>query len=334
MHPPGARLRTLVVVGAALVLVAGACGSSDDDESTAGTGSLSTTSTGDPTDTTARGPGTTLPAAPAEDASGDQTPPVGTNGLVVDPGGTLWLADGEGNQILAVDLSSGEILRRFPAPDGAWPDDVAFDEAGRVFWTGFEGGQVGRIDPDTGEHVVVAQVGPGANPITLADDGRLLVGRALTAEGLFAVDPDGSDAPVEVAATIGNVNAFDVAADGLLYGPRAPTDVVAVDPATGTVSDVVAAAPGFTAAIREAPESTVDAVVLLVLSVTPTPAVHTLDVASGTFTELVSLDAAAVDNLAVTGDGTIVVSTFNTPELVVRAPDGALRTVTVGRPPG
>ncbi len=341
MRLPGSRLRTLatVVVGLATVIglaaVVVGCGSSDEGTQTAGNSSPESSADTGPPDTGPAGTSatttaTTLPAAPDEDTSGDQGPPVGTNGLVVGPDKTLWLADGEGNQILAVDLTSGEILRRFPAPDGAWPDDVAFDEAGRIFWTGFEGGQVGRIDPATGEHVIVADVGPGANPITLDDDGNLLVGRALTAEGLFSVDPGGTGAPVELAESIGNVNAFDVAADGVLYGPRAPGDIVAVDPHSGRVTKVVATAPGFSAAVREAPGSTADAVVLLVLNVTPAPAVHTLDVASGAFTELMSLDVAAADNLAVAEDGTIVVSTFSTAEVVVRSPDGSIRTVALG----
>lgn len=328
--PRTSRALSIAVI---CVLPLAACSSDDEDSATSTDTSDQRTATtdaagpagGSDTATSAGlAPPLTYPAAGAADESGDQTPPVGTNGIVLGPDGTLWIADGEGNQLIEVDAESGEVLARYPAPEGAWPDDLAFDADDLLYWTGFESGQIGRIDPASGEHVLFSEVPPGANPITFTDDGRLLVGLAVTADGLYEIDVETGEA-TQLAAEVGNVNGFDVAADGFLYGPAATGEVVRIDTATGDVVDTVADGIGFSGAVREGPDGA-----LYVLVAAPEPAVRRLDLESGELTDVAALDTQLVDNLAVTDDGTLYVTTFNRAAVIVVAPDGTTSELALG----
>jgi streptogramin lyase len=320
----------LIIAG---LLPLAACSSDDEGGASSGTSASDigpTTTATDPTGTDPTGTAgaespLTYPSAGTADESGDQTPPVGTNGVVLGPEGTLWIADGEGNQLIEVDTESGEILARFPAPEGAWPDDLAFDADGLLYWTGFESGQIGRIDPAAGEHVLFSEVPPGANPITFTDDGRLLVGLAVTTDGLYEIDPETGEA-TQLAAEVGNVNGFDVAADGYLYGPAATGEVVRIDTTTGEVVDTVAEGIGFSGAVREGPDGA-----LYVLVAAPSPTVRRLVIDTGELTDVAPLDTQLVDNMAVTDDGTLYVTTFNRPAVIVVAPDGTTTELTLGR---
>jgi streptogramin lyase len=325
-----------IAMAIGLLLAAGAC--SDDEGDDASSDADGATTTVAPESTTSTLPPPSLPPAPAADASGDQTPPIGTNGITVDADGMLWIADGVGNQVIQADPGSGEILQRWPAPEGAWPDDVAIDEDGRVFWTGFQSGQIGRIDPANDEHVIVAEVAPNANPITFTEDGRLFVGLAVTADGLYEVDPTGRDEPRLLNEELGNVNAFDVAADGMLYGPRGNGEIVRIDWESGTVLDVVADGFGVPTAVKEGPDGA-----LYVLSNTPTPAISSVAIDSGEVAEvaaLTDLPGSLGDNFAVTegeGDGAITfyVTTFDAPTLAVvtSGPDGTtMSELPIGEP--
>lgn len=143
-----------------------------------------TTATGAAWTPTVHGPATVaLPTAPVDQAS-----PKGTNGVAWD-GQRLWVADLAGGEILAVDPRDGRILGRFGAAQGVTkPDDLAVGPDGAVYWTGFEDGVVGRLGPD-GTSTTLSQVGAGANPIAFGPDDSLYVGRAVTADGLYRIDP-------------------------------------------------------------------------------------------------------------------------------------------------
>ena len=276
--------------------------------------------------------GVPLPTAAAEDTSGDQTPPVGTNGIALDADGNAWIADLEGDQVIQVDIDSGEILRRFPSPSDAGPDDIAIDDQGRVFWTGFTSGQVGRIDPATGEHVIVADVPPGANPIAFSDDGRLFVGLAVTADGLYEIDPTGATEPRQMSEALGNVNGFDVAADGMIYGPRATGELVRVDHESGEVLATVAADLGYGVSVREG-----DPGELWYMAMPPSPRLLRVGVepgaSTGSVTEEVVIDSPIVDNFAIADDGTFVITTFNRPAIIRLDPaTGESTEIAVGTP--
>src|SRR5699024_1722429 len=152
----------------ALVVVAGGCSSDGSDGPRAG----STTTTVEDTRTST----TTAVDEPVSlgEPIDDQTAPTGTNGLAFDADGRLWIADLAGGQLLAVDPADGAILARLGAAQGVrTPDDLVFDAEGRLWWTENGAGNVGRIDDPLAAGAVsetVAELGPGANPIAIADD--------------------------------------------------------------------------------------------------------------------------------------------------------------------
>src|SRR6266540_3313910 len=101
--------------------------------------------------------------------------------------------------------------------DGAAPEDVVVDGAGRVV-TGVDDGRLLRVGPD-GRVEVVADTGGRPLGIELLGDGRLLVCDAR--RGLLAVDPETSAVEVLVDRVAGEPMRFcnnaAVAADGTVY---------------------------------------------------------------------------------------------------------------------
>lgn len=296
-------------VVAGVLLLGTAC--SDDDEEEEGVTTTTTSTT----------------------AALDQTPPTGANGVAFDADGTLWVADLAGNEILGVDTVSGAILHRYGQDQGVeGPDDLAFDADGRLWWTGFTTGVVGRIaapgTPDATSEVV-AEPGPGVNPITITDDGRVFVARLNQADALYEIDPASGDIRT-VLDQPGNINAFQVGPDGRLYAPRFGVDgagsVVAIDPDSGAL-DVVAEGLSLDVSVRVGPDGTVYA-----LAGTP-PGVVKIDPRTGATTPFAELDTTVADNMAFAPDGTLYVTAFDRPLAWVISPAGDVTdTLTIGRP--
>jgi streptogramin lyase len=326
----------------ALTFTAAACGSDTSGGTTTATGTptsaSSATTGGAGSPTTGATSGTATPGAWTPETLGpatvtlpdgpvDQTPPKGTNGVAWD-GRRLWVADLAGSQILAVDPRTGAIEGRFGADQGVTgPDDLAVGPDGAVYWTGFNDGTVGRLGPD-GRSTAIADVGAGANPIAFSPDGSLYVGRAVTADGLYRLDPTGATPPREVAPSVGNVNGFAFGPDGALYGPSYQDQqgsLVRIDPTTGAVTEVLGGL-GFPSAVKFGPDG--KAYVLTSLPV----GVLAVDLTTGASTPYATPLTKAVDNLAYDGDGSFVVSSFNEPVLSVIPPAGGeVRTVRLGR---
>jgi len=149
----------------------------------------------------------------------------GANGTFVGPDGHLYVASFFGSEIVAFDVESAEVVRRYGPEDGVLgPDDVTFGPDGSMYWTDIMVGEVGRRAPDgtvTKQFVV-----PGVNPITFSPDGRLFVGLCFAGDGLFELDPEliAPPRPIVVASEenpfpLGFFNAFSFGPDGRLYGP-------------------------------------------------------------------------------------------------------------------
>jgi streptogramin lyase len=305
---------------AAVVLVLGlvSCSSDDDTSDDGAATEDSTPSPGSSEDTT-----TTEPREPV-----DQTSPVGANGIKVDEQGDLWIAALASDEVLQVDPDSGEVLQRFATPAGSGPDDVVLDDEGSVYWTGFSDGSVGVIEQaEGGEPVqVLANVGMGANPIALREDGDLVVGRAVTASGLYVVAPEEGAEPEQIGDP-GPVNSFDISPEGVLYGPLPGPDagIVAVDPTTGEVEQTIAV-PGAAFAVRWF-EDQLDVLTLADASAT----VQRVDLETGEVTLFGSTDLGVADNLAVAEDGTVYVTGFDAPTVTVLSPEGEQeQTFTIG----
>ncbi len=262
------------------------------------------------------GASTTVPAstttAPADLGvpQADQTAPEGTNGLAFDADGRLWVADLAGGQILAVDPADGSILVRLGADAGVnAPDDLVFDGDGRLWWTDNEGGDIGRFDDplDTdASSEVVAQVGPGANPITVAPDGSIFVARSLAADQLVRIDPD-TGATTVISDAPGQLNGFAFGPDGVLYAPRYIENggrVSALDPKTGEARDIVGGLP-FTVSVKVSEDGT-----LAALTAAPVT-VHLIDPEMGAMLHSINLPGPVADNQAYDADGRLWVSSFD-----------------------
>ncbi|MBT8241424.1 MAG: CHRD domain-containing protein, partial [Acidimicrobiia bacterium] len=113
---------------------------------------------------------------------------------------------------------TGEILDRIGPDQGVGgPDDLFITSDGTIYWTEILAGNVGRLDPDG--TLKKQFVGPGVNPITMSDDGRLFVAKDFLGDGLFELDPELEADPIPLIPDIVSLNGFDFGPDGLLYGP-------------------------------------------------------------------------------------------------------------------
>lgn len=315
-RPVTAALLTFALAGPA---VAG-CSNGDDEATT-----RTTVATTAPTTVPELPTATSAPLSPLA----DQTPPKGANGVAIDAAGNLWVADLNGGQIVAVDSQTGEILRRFGADRGVHsPDDLAFDAAGNIWWTNYVNGNVGRIDnpsADGAKSVDVVSVGAGANPITIADDGTVYVGRTLTGRGLYAITPGPTAALDQIAADPGVINGFSLGPDGRLYSPEGEDGtVIAIDLSDGR-TEVVAENLGLPVSVRWTDDGR-----LLVLEAVP-PVISEVNPGTGGRTLLASASSQVGDNFAVAEDGTIYVTAFDKPSVTVISPGGETTVLGLGR---
>ena len=311
-----------MLLAAVMVVVLGACSSDDDGQGSATTTSVADTARSSTTSVppaTSEPPATTEPAAP--EPLEDQTPPEAVNGLTVD-GDTIWVAALNSDQVLQVDRETGAILTRVETP-GSSPDDVAVGPDGAVYWTGFADGSVGRIADGASE--AIANVGAGANPIGFTDDGQLIVGRAVTADGLYRVPLDGGE-PEEIAPSVGDMNAFVIEGDrvvGPVGGVLGPGGVNAVDLTTAEVTEL---GTGFSSGVTA---SALDADGQLQL-LSANGQIWRFDEATGTVEPALTLAPGIYDNLDFAPDGMLYVTSFTQPLIVVVGTDGTQSTLDVG----
>ena len=230
----------------------------------------------------------------------------GSNGIMFGPDGNLYIASVVSSQILAIDPESGETVGSWGPEEGVnGPDDLAFGPDGSMYWTDIAGGEVGRRAPD-GTTSIVGAPGPGANPITFSDDGRLFVSQCFLGTHLFEIDPDGVEEPRLINDELGpgcGLNGMDWGPDDRLYGPRwFNGEVARVDVDSGAV-EIVATDFAIPAAVK------FDSAGRLHVLDTQRGEVVRIDVASGD-REVVGRPGVGLDNLALDGDDRIFVSSF------------------------
>ena len=161
----------------------------------------------------------------------------GVNGIHFGPDGYLYATSVVGSDMSVVNTGTKEIIKRYGPAEGVFgPDDVAFNANGEFFWTSIFTGEVAGFNSD-GVRVVAANLGPGVNPITFSNDGRLFVAQCFFGDGLYEVDPLGEKEPRSIRDDLGprcGLNGMDWGPDERLYGPRwFNNEVVSVDVETG-----------------------------------------------------------------------------------------------------
>lgn len=272
------------------------------------------------------------PAPPPEPVGGAVTvlaqggPLHGSNGIMFGPDGRLYVASVVSSEVAAIDPETGEVLDRWGEAEGVnGPDDLAFGPDGSLYWTDIAGGDVGRRTPD-GTAAVVASPGPGVNPITFSDDGRLFVSQCFLGDKLFEVDPDGAEEPRLISDQLGpgcGLNGMDWGPDGKLYGPRwFRNEVARVDVDSGMV-ETVASGFGIPAAVKFDSEGR-----LHILD-TQAGEVVRVDVATGE-KEVVGRPGVGLDNLALDADDRLFVSSFTDGSIVEVTGPETIREVMRG----
>jgi sugar lactone lactonase YvrE len=165
----------------------------------------------------------------------------GANGIHFGPDGMLYVASVFGSELVVLDPKDGRVVKRWNDASGiTGPDDVAFNAAGDFYWTSILTGEVAGFTA-AGERRVAANLGPGVNPLTFSDDGRLFVAQCYFGTGLYEVDPLGVTEPRMIRDDLGpgcGLNGMDWGPDGRLYGPRVFVGtVVSIDVDTGEMRE-------------------------------------------------------------------------------------------------
>jgi sugar lactone lactonase YvrE len=241
------------------------------------------------------------------------------NGMFFDGQDRLWVAS-VGSGMFLIDPDSGETLEHYPA-NVASADDVTVAPDGTVYFTDIVNGQVGTITADGLLLEERLEVGPGANSITLSDDGRLFVGADFLGDGLFEVDTTGATPPRVVTPDPGWLNGMDFGPDGFIYAPRwTEGTIVRVDPETGELTTIADDSESVYSAVKFDADGVLHAVEAL-------PAhVLEVDIATGEQTILATLEGTN-DNLAFDSTGRLFVSSAQNGSVHEILDDGEVRVV-------
>ncbi len=173
------------------------------------------------------------------------------NGIYVSPhDGNVYVASVGGDEITVHDPGSGRILDRIGPERGVnGPDDIFITDDGTIYWTEILTGNVGMLKPD-GVTFVRQFVGPGVNPITMSDDGRLFVNRLFLGQGFYELDPNLVNDPVLLNEGL-TLNSFDFGPDGHLYAPSFFTgEVLKIDVDNPEDPEVVTNVGGVSSAVK------------------------------------------------------------------------------------
>jgi sugar lactone lactonase YvrE len=162
------------------------------------------------------------------------------NGITFGPDGMLYAGSVGAQTVYRIDVSTGAVEVVVGAPDGE-ADDVAFSPGGTLVWTALIGGEIRALREDGTVDVVVTKM-PLINPVYFTRDGRLFAAQiGLDRLHEFPVDAmlNSTGKPRLIASKIGNLNSFEITAEGDLYGPLSSIGVVAhIDIESGTVTPI------------------------------------------------------------------------------------------------
>ncbi len=254
----------------------------------------------------------------------------GSNGLYVGPDDKVYIASVGGDEITVHDPNSGYLLDRIGPERGVnAPDDLFITGDGTIYWTEIFRGNVGMLKPN-GESKIQF-VGPGVNPITMSDDGRLFVARVFLGDGLYELDPDLEDEPRLIKEdtrlapdAFAGLNGMDFGPDGLLYAPAFGQGVIVSIDVDQPDPDLTVVAEGFAvpAAVAFSPAGELHAVDLA--GVSGKGQVVKVDMGGTDHEVLIEVDGT-LDNLAFDRHGRIFAAEGTEGTFVRWSPDGEVR---------
>jgi sugar lactone lactonase YvrE len=246
----------------------------------------------------------------------------GSNGLYFGPDGNLYIASFPGREIIKMNPNSGRILDRIGPERGVdSPDDLIFGEDGSLYWTVLLTGEIGKLAPD-GTKSTLVQLGPGTNPITINDEGRMFVGQAFMGDSLYEVYLDGREPRLIIAQT-NSINAFDFGPDGYLYAPSPSRGlVVRINVENGEMT-TIARGMEYPAAVK------FNSTGQLFALDQPTGEVFKINIQTGSKKLYARLDNG-IDNLAFNSQGRMFVSNADEGYIAEIFPNGHYRLVSPG----
>ena len=226
----------------------------------------------------------------------------GVHGLRFDRDGALYAGSVISQSLFRIDIESGAV-ETFVGPPEGMADDLAIGPDGTFVWTAIEDGIVYARSP-TGEIRRIMENQKGVNAVSFSPDGtRLFVSRVFYGDALYELDLSGETPARLILEDLGGLNAFQVAHDGMIYGPLVfGGRVVRIEPDTGvmtTVSDEFER-PGALKLFG-------DGTALVLDGGTNGPKLKRVDVTTGETTFVAALPYDA-DNLAVNADARVFVS--------------------------
>ena len=222
----------------------------------------------------------------------------GLHGLAFDADGTLHGVSITGMSLYRIDVDTGAVETVIGPPEGVG-DDLAFGPDGTVAWTARDAVHV--QDPD-GTIRVIAKDIDGVNSINFGPDGRLYFTLIFRADKLFEGYLDGRP-PRLVAEGLKGLNGFEVTADGkAIIGPQFfGNAIISVDVETGATETL---ADGIQTPVAVNLLSNGDIIALGYR----TGKVFRIDALTRDVREIVQLDGAPIDNLAINERDTVYIS--------------------------
>jgi sugar lactone lactonase YvrE len=250
------------------------------------------------------------------------TPPsrvFGANGLRTGPDGRVYIAQVTGSQVSALDIDAGTVEAISPKSGGiVGPDDVAFDDAGRLIATEVMNGRVSMLDG--GVTRVLRDDVPSANGITV-HRGRLFVGECRPGGRLLELDLAGG-APRVICENLPSPNAMEFGPDGLLYFPvMDANEIWRIDVDGDSGPQTVAGGLGVPDSVKFGPDGQIVSTQVF------SGQVLQIDPQTGSQTLLAQL-SPGLDNCTLVGDR-LFVSNF-TGEITEIGADGGVRTALPG----
>lgn len=268
--------------------------------------------------------GTTVPSYRLEAVVPAGSPFHGVHGLRFDDQDKLYAASVIGQSLFSVDVESGTVETLIGPPQGM-ADDIAIAADGTFVWTAIEDGILYARAPD-GPVRRVLEGYRGVNAVSFHPDGRrLFLTLVFYGDALYEVDLYGSKEPRLIAEGMGGLNAFEVASDGMIYGPLVfGARVVRIDPESGAITTV---SDDFVSPGALKLESDTTALVL-----DDGSEIKHVDLSTGATRLLATLPAGG-DNLAIDSRGRVYVSLSETNAIVeIDAATGEQRYVVAPAP--